>query len=690
MENLKEFNSADWLETIQKIKNVVVSTMGGKSSYVYNPYTQEYTRDGVSVLKNINDYVLPKLNKQEQVIFSKLYDCARKTELTSGDGTTTTTIIFTSICIKLAQVISTSSFNKLDLFEGLRKGYELFLQYQKEYIIFPSSLNKNKNKSIDLACAVGNWDIDENDTKCGHFFRNHYYNPKKYNNNIFWKLTTTPETAKIANINNGIIGLREEISITNCIDLLPVMYNIVKIVDGDGVKTGDILYLVKIGWDKKNESEISEKLEGIFKAHDKDIALYKVITEEDKNEFNDIGSDLYLKIINTSTHQDIHLSNAIFKSIEPIIGLPHFNILISSKTKIQYDSELLNGFKLNFGCGSYGNYAGINFNEYGLIECDNPYLLIYDDEIKKEDFCKKIMELCMNTTTPLVIICKGIEPYCRDLFNYNKPNIIILNSKEDIVTNRIDMQQEYFNYYKIITGTLSINNETFEQDKNILTKGNLKKIKSVRIGMEYSIIECDVPEGNLKKQNEQINSLINQLDNDISLWNINYVNNLLELICNKLVIFYLNSNDISNKNETQQRIEDAILAYKSAKKYGVVPGTGIINYIVSLKMDEYIESIRNITPDIAKGMEIISDTLKEPITTLFENSNIKNVLQKINSISFQNNGKKPNEIISLDVNNNEFVNLVDKGILDSAEVTQRALKNSIESAIIINNTSYFI
>ena len=543
MENLKEFNSADWLETIKKIKNVVVSTMGGKSSYVYNPYTQEYTRDGVSVLKNINDYVLPKLNKQEQVIFSKLYDCARKTELTSGDGTTTTTIIFTSICIKLAQVISTSSFNKLDLFEGLRKGYELFLQYQKEYIIFPSSL---------------------------------------------------------------------------------------------------------------------------------------------------IDSDLYLKIINTSTHQDIHLSNAIFKSIEPIIGLPHFNILISSKTKIQYDSELLNGFKLNFGCGSYGNYAGINFNEYGLIECDNPYLLIYDDEIKKEDFCKKIMELCMNTTTPLVIICKGIEPYCRDLFNYNKPNIIILNSKEDIVTNRIDMQQEYFNYYKIITGTLSINNETFEQDKNILTKGNLKKIKSVRIGMEYSIIECDVPEGNLKKQNEQINSLINQLDNDISLWNINYVNNLLELICNKLVIFYLNSNDISNKNETQQRIEDAILAYKSAKKYGVVPGTGIINYIVSLKMDEYIESIRNITPDIAKGMEIISDTLKEPITTLFENSNIKNVLQKINSISFQNNGKKPNEIISLDVNNNEFVNLVDKGILDSAEVTQRALKNSIESAIIINNTSYFI
>ena len=543
MENLKEFNSADWLETIQKIKNVVVSTMGGKSSYVYNPYTQEYTRDGVSVLKNINDYVLPKLNKQEQVIFSKLYDCARKTELTSGDGTTTTTIIFTSICIKLAQVISTSSFNKLDLFEGLRKGYELFLQYQKEYIIFPSSL---------------------------------------------------------------------------------------------------------------------------------------------------IDSDLYLKIINTSTHQDIHLSNAIFKSIEPIIGLPHFNILISSKTKSQYNSELLNGFKLNFGCGSYGNYAGINFNEYGLIECDNPYLLIYDDEIKKEDFCKKIMELCMNTTTPLVIICKGIEPYCRDLFNYNKPNIIILNSKEDIVTNRIDMQQEYFNYYKIITGTLSINNETFEQDKNILTKGNLKKIKSVRIGMEYSIIECDVPEGNLKKQNEQINSLINQLDNDISLWNINYVNNLLELICNKLVIFYLNSNDISNKNETQQRIEDAILAYKSAKKYGVVPGTGIINYIVSLKMDEYIESIRNITPDIAKGMEIISDTLKEPITTLFENSNIKNVLQKINSISFQNNGKKPNEIISLDVNNNEFVNLVDKGILDSAEVTQRALKNSIESAIIINNTSYFI
>ena len=543
MENLKEFNSSDWLETIQKIKNVVVSTMGGKSSYVYNPYTQEYTRDGVSVLKNINDYVLPKLNKQEQVIFSKLYDCARKTELTSGDGTTTTTIIFTSICIKLAQVISTSSFNKLDLFEGLRKGYELFLQYQKEYIIFPSSL---------------------------------------------------------------------------------------------------------------------------------------------------IDSDLYLKIINTSTHQDIHLSNAIFKSIEPIIGLPHFNILISSKTKIQYDSELLNGFKLNFGCGSYGNYAGINFNEYGLIECDNPYLLIYDDEIKKEDFCKKIMELCMNTTTPLVIICKGIEPYCRDLFNYNKPNIIILNSKEDIVTNRIDMQQEYFNYYKIITGTLSINNETFEQDKNILTKGHLKKIKSVRIGMEYSIIECDVPEENLKKQNEQINSLINQLDNDISLWNINYVNNLLELICNKLVIFYLNSNDISNKNETQQRIEDAILAYKSAKKYGVVPGTGIINYIVSLKMDEYVESIRNITPDIAKGMEIISDTLKEPITTLFENSNIKNVLQKINSISFQNNGKKPNEIISLDVNNNEFVNLVDKGILDSAEVTQRALKNSIESAIIINNTSYFI
>ena len=117
----------------------------------------------------------------------------------------------------------------------------------------------------------------------------------------------------------------------------------------------------------------------------------------------------------------------------------------------------------------------------------------------------------------------------------------------------------------------------------------------------------------------------------------------------------------SERVELKYRLEDAIRAYRSAKEHGVLVGGGLTLYNLSIEFE--IDSIWH-------------KTLQTPLALLIKNSKVDDDTVS-NTETFKN--------IGINFKTNRLENLLEAGILDSAQVTILALENAISIALILLN-----
>lgn len=132
--------------------------------------------------------------------------------------------------------------------------------------------------------------------------------------------------------------------------------------------------------------------------------------------------------------------------------------------------------------------------------------------------------------------------------------------------------------------------------------------------------------------------------------------------------------------ETKLRIEDAVQATKAAKEEGIVPGGGTIQ----LRLAQYLSQDKAIpekwTSDMTNGYNIVVNALKSIITTIAENAGVEPaiIIDKI----------KNNEDFNFGYNaeTDEFVHMLNAGIVDPAKVTRTSLQNAASVASLLLTT----
>ena len=136
--------------------------------------------------------------------------------------------------------------------------------------------------------------------------------------------------------------------------------------------------------------------------------------------------------------------------------------------------------------------------------------------------------------------------------------------------------------------------------------------------------------------------------------------------------------------EKKHRVEDALSATRAAVEEGIVPGGGValINTMDSLnkvKMDN---------EDAQIGVNIVRKSLEVPMEGIAENAGqdgavvIETVRRK------QEEAKNKN--IGYDVMKEEYVDMVEAGIIDPAKVTKGAMENAASIAAMILTTEALI
>ena len=133
--------------------------------------------------------------------------------------------------------------------------------------------------------------------------------------------------------------------------------------------------------------------------------------------------------------------------------------------------------------------------------------------------------------------------------------------------------------------------------------------------------------------------------------------------------------------EKKLRIEDAISATKSATQEGIVAGGGValIRCMPALK-----QQINLLSGDEKTGAEIVCLALSAPIMQIAENAGINGgvVINKILESDNKNFG--------YDALNNQYVDLIEVGIIDPTKVTRTALQNACSVASIMLTTTCLV
>ena len=131
--------------------------------------------------------------------------------------------------------------------------------------------------------------------------------------------------------------------------------------------------------------------------------------------------------------------------------------------------------------------------------------------------------------------------------------------------------------------------------------------------------------------------------------------------------------------ERKDRVDDALNATRAAVEEGIVPGGGV----ALLRAKKAVEALKSDNADIQAGINIVSRALEAPIRQIAENAGVEGsivvgkLLEKTGNFGF-------------DAQNEDYVDLVETGIIDPAKVVRVALQDAASVASLLITTEAMI
>jgi len=132
--------------------------------------------------------------------------------------------------------------------------------------------------------------------------------------------------------------------------------------------------------------------------------------------------------------------------------------------------------------------------------------------------------------------------------------------------------------------------------------------------------------------------------------------------------------------EKKARVEDALHATRAAVEEGIVPGGGV----ALLRAKKAIGKLHNDNADVQAGINIVLKALEAPLRQIAENSGFEGSIV-VNKIL-----ENKSETFGFDAQNEEYVDMVEKGIVDPAKVVRAALQDAASVAGLLVTTEAMV
>ena len=426
-------------------------------------------------------------------------------------------------------------------------------------------------------------------------------------------------------------------------------------VAGDGTTTACVLAQAIIREGLKNFTAGANPIilkKGIFKAVD-------VACEELKKLSKPVSSTKDIEQVASISAGDEEIGKLIAKAMEEV-GSDGVITVDESQT-MNTEVSIVEG--MQFDRGYLSPYMSTN-TEKMIAELDSPFILITDSKITNLNEILPILEQIVKVGGKLLIIADDVEGEALTALILNK-----LRGSLNVVAVRApsfgDKRKAMLEDIAILTGGTFVSSELGIDFKS-LTLENLGRAKTVTVDKDNTTIVEGA--GDQKEIAGRIKQIKDQIKVTTSDYEKEKLSDRLAKLAGGVAVVKVGAATEVEMKEKKLRIEDALSATKAASEEGVVPGGGVALLKTTPAIKKLIETLSG---DERTGAAIVLRAVEEPIRQIAFNAGIDGgvVVNKI-----YENLEKP--AFGFDALNNEYGDLIKKGILDPTKVSRSALQNA--------------
>ena len=434
-------------------------------------------------------------------------------------------------------------------------------------------------------------------------------------------------------------------------------------VAGDGTTTATVLAQAIIREGLKNVTAGANPIlirKGIAKA-------VEVAVNELKHQSRTVETDEAIAQVGAVSSGDDEIGQLIAEAMK-VVGRDGVITVEESKT-MKTELDTVEGMQFDRGFVSAYMVTDVDKMEAVL---NDPFILITDKKISNIQEILPLLEQLVKTGKKLLIIAEDVEGEALSTLVVNK-----LRGTFDVVAVKApgfgDRRKQMLEDIAILTGGTVISSEVGYEVKEA-DLSMLGRASSIKVTKDSTTIVGGAGEkANIENRINQIKHLAEETTSDFDREKL--MERLAKLSGGVAVVKVGAATEVEMK-EKKLRIEDALNATKAAVEEGIVAGGGTALVSVIPAVEKLINELEG---EEAIGAKIIRKALEEPLRQIAVNAGLEGAVIVQNVIN-------ADPEVGFDAYKEEYVNMIDAGIVDPTKVTRSALQNSSSIASVFLTT----